>query len=89
VTELWSEGDNSSVSINRKIPVHMTYFTAVVNEAGKVSTFTDAYGLDRKLAIALFGDASGLPAPAAEPKQSETAITSSRSSGTTFGGIAR
>ena len=89
VAELWSKGLNSSASINRKIPVHMTYFTAVVNEAGKISNFADVYGLDRKLAITLFGDASGFPAPTAEPKQLETAITSSRSSGATFGGIAR
>ena len=89
VAELWSKGVNSSVSINRKIPVHMTYFTAVVNDAGEVSAFADVYGLDRKLASALFGDAKGFSAPAPEPKQSEAVSTSSRSWGTTFGGIAR
>jgi murein L,D-transpeptidase YcbB/YkuD len=90
VTELWDRGVNSSVSINGKIPVHMTYFTAVVNDAGRVSAFADVYGLDRKLAIALFGDAMGFPGPAPEPKQSEAAAaSSSRSWGATFGGIAR
>ena len=28
----------------------MTYFTAVVDDAGKVETFADVYGLDSKLA---------------------------------------
>jgi L,D-transpeptidase YcbB len=89
VNELWNKGLNSSVTINRKIPVHMTYFTAVVNDAGKVSVFADVYGLDRKLAIALFGDAKGLPAPPPESKQPQAAARTSASWGTILGGIAR
>jgi murein L,D-transpeptidase YcbB/YkuD len=90
VTELWTKGLNRSVSISGKIPVHMTYFTAVVNDDGKVSVFADVYGLDRKLAIALFGDAKGFQTPTLEPKQSEAISNSStRASGTIFGGIAR
>jgi hypothetical protein len=41
----------------------MTYFTVVVDEAGKVSAFPDLYGFDRKLASALFGNNTGFPAP--------------------------
>jgi len=41
----------------------LTYFTAVVDEAGKVASFADLYGLDRKLATTLFGDATGFPLP--------------------------
>jgi len=41
----------------------MVYFTAVVDETGKVSTYSDVYGLDRKLATALFGNATGFPQP--------------------------
>ena len=90
VMELWSKGLNSGVSINRKIPVHMTYFTAVVSSEGKVSTFADVYGLDRKLAIALFGDAKGFPTQTLDPKNSQTTATSSStSSGALFGSIAR
>jgi L,D-transpeptidase YcbB len=89
VNELWNKGLNSSVTINRKIPVHMTYFTAVVNDAGKVSVFADVYGLDRKLATALFGDAKGLPAPPPEPKQPQAAARTSASWATILGGIAR
>jgi murein L,D-transpeptidase YcbB/YkuD len=89
VKELWSKGLNSSVTINRKIPVHMTYFTAVVNDAGKVSFVADVYGLDRKLATALFRDTQGFPAPLPEAKQSPAAARSSASWGTVWGGIAR
>jgi murein L,D-transpeptidase YcbB/YkuD len=85
VEALWDKSVNSSVSIDRKIPVHMTYFTTVVNEAGKLSTLPDVYGLDRKLALALFGDASGFPQPPPEAKQPANASSTSR---TAFGSIA-
>ena len=73
--------------MGRKIPVHMTYFTAVVNDAGKVSTFADVYGLDRKLAIALFGNSTGFSQPPPESKQTQTSA-SSPAGRTGFGGIA-
>ena len=69
VDELWEKGVNSAVSLEKKIPVHMVYFTAVVDESGKVDTSTDVYGLDRKMAAALFGDATGFPAPPPESKK--------------------
>jgi murein L,D-transpeptidase YcbB/YkuD len=69
VKELWDNGVNSSVSLDKKIPVHVVYFTAVVDESGKVETSADVYGLDRKLASALFGDTTGFPAPPPESKQ--------------------
>ena len=67
--ELWEKGVNSSVSLDKKIPVHMVYFTAVADESGKVDTSADVYGLDRKMAAALFGDATGFPTPPPESKQ--------------------
>ena len=39
VKELWDNGVNSSVSLDKKIPVHMVYFTAVADEGGKVERF--------------------------------------------------
>ena len=71
VKELWDKGVNSSIALEREIPVHMIYFTAVADEGGKVETFADAYGLDRKLALALFGDATGFPQPPPEPPKKE------------------
>jgi murein L,D-transpeptidase YcbB/YkuD len=64
VKEQLDKGINVPVAIDRKIPVHMVYFTAVVDDKGKVSTFGDLYGLDRKVAAALFGSsAANFPAP--------------------------
>jgi murein L,D-transpeptidase YcbB/YkuD len=68
VKELWETGSNSSISLEKKIPVHMVYFTAVVDDTGKVTTAADVYGLDRKLAAAMFGDTTGFPLPPPEPK---------------------
>jgi len=56
VDDLWEHSVNSPVSLGRKIPVHLTYFTAVVDDTGKVTSFADIYGLDKKLATALFGN---------------------------------
>ena len=69
VKELWNGGNNASVALERKFPVHMVYFTAVVGDDGKVETFADVYGLDRKLAVAMFGDATGFPEPPPEKQE--------------------
>ena len=70
VKDLWDNSVNSAVTLDHQIPVHLTYFTAVVDETGKVATFADLYGLDNKLAVALFGDAKGFPKPPPESKRS-------------------
>jgi murein L,D-transpeptidase YcbB/YkuD len=71
VKELWDNAVNKPVSIEHKVPVHMVYFTAVVDDAGKVSSFADLYGLDNKMATALFGSAAGFPMPPPESRLSE------------------
>jgi L,D-transpeptidase YcbB len=43
------------IALKQPIPVHVTYFTAVVDDAGKVQYFPDVYGLDERLASALEG----------------------------------
>jgi murein L,D-transpeptidase YcbB/YkuD len=75
VEELWEHTVNSPIALERKIPVHLTYFTAVVDESGKVASFADIYGLDKKLMTALFGNAttpvqSGAEKPRQEAKAS-------------------
>ena len=55
IDDLWEHSVNSPVSLERKIPVHLTYFTAVVDDKGKLNSFSDIYGLDKKLETALFG----------------------------------
>ncbi|MBC8012959.1 MAG: L,D-transpeptidase family protein, partial [Methyloceanibacter sp.] len=56
---------NNSVSLSRPVPVHLTYFTAVIDGGGKLQTFADVYGLDKKMASALFGKSEALSADAA------------------------
>ena len=80
VKELWDNGINSPANLERKIPVHMTYFTAVVDDAGKVSTFGDVYGLDNKMAAAMFGNAKGFPLPPPEPPRPATDDASAEAS---------
>jgi hypothetical protein len=46
------------ISLSHKIPVHVTYFTMTADEKGKTQSFTDVYGLDAKMASALFGKAA-------------------------------
>ena len=50
------------------MPVHTTYFTAVADADGKVTSFADIYGLDKKVAPALLGK----PLP---PEPSEAVAT--------------
>jgi L,D-transpeptidase YcbB len=43
------------VKLQKPFPVHSTYFTARVEEDGKLKTFSDIYGHDAKLSAALAG----------------------------------
>ena len=55
------------VKIEHPFPVHVTYFTARVDEDGKLLTFADLYGHDTKLAAALAGRPVKLEEPTAAP----------------------
>lgn len=68
VKRLLAKGSNKVVPLSRPIPVHLTYFTTVVDENGKVETFTDIYGLDSRMASALLGKAGKVLAPMIEAK---------------------
>jgi L,D-transpeptidase YcbB len=48
-------GDTQEVQLSTHIPVHVTYFTAMVDYEGKLRSFGDLYGLDDRLGAALFG----------------------------------
>ena len=56
------------IKLGQPIPVHVTYFTAVVDDAGKVTHRGDLYGLDRRVASALEGRAVNLAVASAEPE---------------------
>ena len=52
---LIASGRNNEVRLTKPIPVHVTYFTASVDDAGKLRTFDDLYGHDSRIASALEG----------------------------------
>ena len=60
VRGLLAQGYNNEVPLQRQIPVHVTYFTAVAGEDGQVSYFGDIYGHDNRVLAAL----GGKPLPA-------------------------
>jgi L,D-transpeptidase YcbB len=57
IQELIAKGYNSAVNLDRPVPVHTTYFTAVVDDQGKLTSFADIYALDSKLAPIVAGKA--------------------------------
>lgn len=59
IDQLLAKGNNSGIALKTPIPVHTTYFTAVVDENGKVKTFNDLYRLDAKVASAVIGKSVG------------------------------
>jgi murein L,D-transpeptidase YcbB/YkuD len=76
VDDLVAKGNNTPVNLDHPIPVHTTYFTAVVGDDGKLSTFGDIYGLDRKVAPAVLGKSVAFAATgddvSADSPQAET-----------------
>ena len=63
---------NNQVTLQRSIPVHITYFTAAVDEEGKLTTFPDIYGHEPRIALGLAGKAQLIPRPI-EDKAARTA----------------
>jgi murein L,D-transpeptidase YcbB/YkuD len=55
VQGLLKEGYNNEVTLERQIPVHVTYFTAVARADGSIGYFGDIYAQDARLSAALRG----------------------------------
>ncbi|MDX2201330.1 MAG: L,D-transpeptidase family protein [Hyphomicrobiaceae bacterium] len=53
--------ENQTINLKRKIPVHLTYFTASVSDDGKLRLFNDVYGHEHRIAMGLEGKAHLLP----------------------------
>lgn len=54
IDELSKSGPlNNEVAIERKIPIHITYFTAWVADDGSVRSFRDVYGHEQRIKLAL------------------------------------
>ena len=57
------------IKLTTPIPVHVTYFTTVVDDAGTVRYFGDIYGLDSRVASALEGQQVVFRPSAGVPEQ--------------------
>jgi murein L,D-transpeptidase YcbB/YkuD len=56
VAELNRSGPlNNEIEITKEIPIHLVYFTAWVNDDGKLKTFADVYGHEKRVTLALDG----------------------------------
>ncbi|MEQ1576631.1 MAG: L,D-transpeptidase family protein [Hyphomicrobium sp.] len=54
VDELAKNGpDHNVIELERKIPIHITYFTASVANGGKIQTWPDIYGHEKRITLAL------------------------------------
>ena len=49
--------ENNNINLDNKIPVHITYFTAWVNDDGKLDTRADIYGHEQRIQMGLDGKA--------------------------------
>ncbi|HWB47319.1 MAG TPA: L,D-transpeptidase family protein [Hyphomicrobiaceae bacterium] len=63
--------DNNEINLARRIPVHITYFTAAVSSEGKLELFNDIYGHEKRIALGIEGKAYLIPHPKEEiaPRQ--------------------
>jgi murein L,D-transpeptidase YcbB/YkuD len=76
VRNLLAQGGNNEVTLTKQIPVHITYFTVMVGDDGRLQSFGDLYGHDNRIASALAGRPLPLEAPsvtAASPKDAKEA----------------
>lgn len=47
--------EENEISLDQPVPVHVTYFTAWVDDSGEVQTFGDVYGHEKRINLALAG----------------------------------
>lgn len=52
---LKSGPENNAVTLDKRIPVHVTYFTARIDESGFPRYFRDIYGHEQRISLALDG----------------------------------
>ena len=58
IKELAEDGpEDNAIRLDTRIPVHITYFTAAIDDAGKTVTFPDVYGHEKRIIQALEGHA--------------------------------
>ncbi len=50
-----ADADENPITLDRKVPVHITYFTAWIDDQGKEQTAKDVYGHEKRITQALTG----------------------------------
>lgn len=73
IAAMVARGTTTDVTLEKNVPVHIVYFTASVDEAGRLATFPDPYGLDNRVASALAGKTVAIAAPKPAPDVEATA----------------
>ncbi|WP_132253860.1 L,D-transpeptidase family protein [Methylobacterium segetis] len=70
LTKLIGKGERT-IRLAEKLPVHLAYFTAYIDDAGQFRTLPDLYGVDARLraALGLPGGAALVARAPAEPKR--------------------
>ena len=54
-TETMQSSRDNVIVIDKKIPMHLVYFTAWIGDDGKLRTFGDIYGHEKRISLALEG----------------------------------
>jgi murein L,D-transpeptidase YcbB/YkuD len=67
IQSLVRQGGTSEITLEKSVPVHVTYFTASADETGKLELHGDLYGLDARIASALAGKQVHIAADKTEP----------------------
>lgn len=68
-----ARGSSGDITLDKHIPVHVTYFTAIADDNGKVSYFSDLYGHDNRISSALGGKPMNFDVPREKDDTIETA----------------
>lgn len=61
--------ENNEIRLTKKVPVHVTYFTAWVDDDGSLKTFNDIYNHESKIQLGLDGKAHLIAQPRQEKFQ--------------------
>ncbi len=61
--------ENNEIRLSKKVPIHVTYFTATVDEDGTLKTFNDIYNHESKILLGLEGKAHLIQQPREEKYQ--------------------
>ncbi|WP_045836869.1 murein L,D-transpeptidase [Hyphomicrobium sp. 99] len=78
VGQLWDSGAN--VTLTKEVPVYLVYFTARVDDDGRLQTYSDIYGHDGRIMSALRGRPVRYTAPEAiDPTESNASEVPSAS----------